>query len=300
MLLFWGELAALGTAFCWTLASIVFTRAGRQIGAFNLNKLRIPIAALCLTGALALTATVSHIGRLQVSDSLWLAVSGVIGLVLGDSCYFRALVILGPRRATLLMSSAPVLAALLAWTYLNEGLGWVAWAGILTTLAGICWVTAERDSQNNEYPHGSRMLGVLLGLGGAAGQAIGLVIARRVMVASDVTPLAGTWVRMIAAAVTIWSYALLRGQARSTLLLLRQLSIARVVIAGAILGPFLGVWLSLIAVKYVEAGIAATIMATVPVLVLPLVVLIYREKVSPRAVLGALVAVGGVAMLFLR
>ena len=105
---------------------------------------------------------------------------------------------------------------------------------------------------------------------------------------------------MIAAAVTIWTYALLRGQARSTLLLLRQPSIARAVIAGAILGPFLGVWLSLIAVKYVEAGIAATIMATVPVLILPLVVLIYREKVSPRAVFGALVAVGGVAMLFLR
>lgn len=297
---FWGELAALGTASCWALASLVFTRAGRQIGAFNLNKLRIPIAAFCLSGALLLTGSGHDITHLTGGDAAWLALSGVIGLVLGDSCYFRSLVILGPRRATLLMSSAPVMTALLAVVFLDEHLGWVAWLGIAITLAGIAWVTAERDFHSDNSPHGSKALGVLLGLGGAAGQAIGLVIAKRVLVGSDIAPLAATLVRMIAATIAIWLFALAARQVRSTLVVLGQASVRWVVVAGAMLGPFIGVWLSLVSVKHIEAGVAATIMAIAPVLVLPLVVLIFRERVTLRAVLGAVAAVGGVAMLFLR
>jgi drug/metabolite transporter (DMT)-like permease len=300
MFSFWGELAALGTASCWALASLVFTRAGRQIGAFNLNKLRIPIAAFCLSGALLLTGGGQDIAHLSGINAAWLALSGVIGLTLGDSCYFHSLVILGPRRATLLMSSAPVMTALLALTFLDEHLGWVAWLGIAITVAGIAWVTAERDIHSVNSPHASKALGVLLGLGAAAGQAIGLVIAKHVLVGSEIAPLAATLVRMVAATIAIWSYALAARQVRSTLGVLRQASVRRVVVAGAMLGPFIGVWLSLVSVRHIEAGVAATIMATVPVLVLPLVVLIFHERVTPRAVLGAVVAVGGVAMLFLR
>jgi len=297
---YWGELAALGTASCWTLASLVFTLIGRRIGAFNLNKLRIPVAVLFLGGMLAATGEFAQAASVGLSDYGWLGVSGVIGLVLGDSCYFGALVILGPRRATLLMSAAPVMAALLAWPSLGEHLGWLAWTGILVTLGGIAWVTAERDFHNNGATHGSKTLGILLGFGGAAGQAIGLVIAKKVLVGSAISPLLATFTRMVAAAIVIWAYASVRGQIRSTLSLLRQRVVLLAVIAGAVLGPFIGVWLSLISVKHIEAGVAATIMATVPVLVLPLVVLVYRERVSARAVLGAIVAVGGVAMLFLR
>ena len=296
----WGELAALGTASCWTLASLVFTRAGRQIGAFNLNKLRIPIAAICLAGAVIVTGSSHDLMRLARGDVAWLALSGLIGLTLGDSCYFHSLVILGPRRAMLLMSSAPVMAALLALAFLGEHLGWMAWLGIAITLVGIAWVTAERDFHSENSPHGSKAFGVLLGLGGAVGQAVGLVIAKRVLIGSDIAPLVATLVRMIAATIGIWSYALVLGQGRSTLALLGQASVRWVVLAGAILGPFVGVWLSLVSVKHIEAGVAATIMAIVPVLILPLVVLVLHERVTSRAVLGAIVAVGGVAMLFLR
>jgi drug/metabolite transporter (DMT)-like permease len=295
-----GELAALGTASCWTLASLVFTLAGRRIGAFNLNKLRIPIAAICLGGMLVLTGGFGAVARFSMGDYGWLAVSGVVGLVLGDSFYFGALVILGPRRATLLMSAAPVMAALIAWPFLSEWLGWLAWVGILVTLGGITWVTAEREYQNNAQTHGSKTLGILLGLGGAAGQAIGIVIAKKVLVESNIEPLLATFVRMIAATAAIWFYTVFRGQIRSTLAVLSQRVTAIAVVAGAVLGPFIGVWLSLVSVKHIEAGVAATIMATIPVLILPLVVLVYKERVSMRAVLGAIVTVGGVAMLFLR
>jgi drug/metabolite transporter (DMT)-like permease len=297
---YFGELAALGTASCWTLASLVFTLAGRRIGAFNLNKLRIPIAAVCLGGMLVLTGGLDALTRLNLGDYGWLALSGVIGLVLGDSSYFAALVILGPRRATLLMSAAPLMAALIAWPFLGETLGWLAWTGIFVTVGGIAWVTAEREFQGGPRTHGSKALGVLLGLGGAAGQAIGIVIAKKVLVDSDVEPLLATFIRMIAAAAAIWFYAILRGQIRSTLAVLNERRVGIAVTGGAVLGPFIGVWLSLVSVKLIEAGVAATIMATVPVLILPLVILVYKERVSPRAALGAIVAVGGVAMLFLR
>ncbi len=282
------------------MASLVFTRAGREIGAFNLNKLRIPIAALCLLAAVTVTSGFHELAQISSGDAAWLGLSGIIGLVLGDSCYFKALVILGPRRATLLMSCAPVIAALLALVFLNEHLGWVAWLGIGVTLGGIAWVTAERDFHSDNSPHGSKAMGVLFGLGGAAGQAIGLVIAKHVLVGSDIAPLVATLVRMIAATVVIWAYASAAGQTRSTLGVLRRPVVRWVVLAGAILGPFAGVWLSLVSVKYIEAGVAATIMAIVPVLILPLVVLVYRERVSYRAVLGAIVTVAGVGMLFLR
>ncbi|HSN54102.1 MAG TPA: EamA family transporter, partial [Candidatus Sulfomarinibacteraceae bacterium] len=63
--------------------------------------------------------------------------------------------------------------------------------------------------------------------------------------------------------------------------------------------PFLGVSLSLLAVKYTEAGVAATLMALTPVLIIPVSVLVFREQVARPAVLGAVVAVAGSALLFL-
>lgn len=297
---YWGELAALGTASCWTLASLIFTLAGRRIGSFNLNKLRMPIAIVLLSSALLITGQFDTTGQLHRSGYAWLALSGVIGLVLGDSAYFRCLVLIGPRRATLLMSAAPVMAALIAWPFLGESLPWVAWLGIFMTVGGIAWVTAEREYHANNVPKRASFGGILLGLGGAAGQAVGIVIAKHVLVESDIAPLYATFVRMIAATSAIWLYATLRGQVRSTVSVLRDRKSTLIVAAGATLGPFIGVWLSLVAVKRIEAGVAATIMATMPILILPLVVLVYKEKVSARAVFGALIAVGGIALLFLR
>lgn len=297
---FWGELAALGTASCWAMASMVFALAGRRIGAFNLNKLRIPLAVILLGGMLLITGQIVSWRELSVPGYAWLALSGIIGLVLGDSAYFHALVVVGPRRASLLMSSSPIMAALIAWPFLGEKLGAVAWLGIIISVSGIAWVNAERIPDANNVKQRLDPVGILLGLGGAAGQAIGLVIAKHVLIDNDIPPLFATFVRMAAATVVIWIWAIGHRQVRSTLTLMRDRRSATIVSLGAILGPFLGVWLSLVAVKHIEAGVAATIMAFFPVLILPVVVLVDKERVSYRAVLGAFVTVGGIAMLFLR
>jgi len=112
--------------------------------------------------------------------------------------------------------------------------------------------------------------------------------------------LPATFIRMAAAAAGIWIYSIIRGDIKELPVKIKDIRALYLSLGGAVCGPFLGVWLSLVAVKYTEAGIAMAIMATVPVMVIPLVVLIHKEKVSFRAVIGAIVTVGGVALLFLN
>ena len=71
-------------------------------------------------------------------------------------------------------------------------------------------------------------------------------------------------------------------------------------LGGAVFGPFLGVWLSQVAIKYTATGIASTILSTTPIFLIPVAAVVERERTTPRAVIGAVVAVAGVALLFLR
>ncbi len=298
-MIYFGELAALGTATCWSFGSMLFDAAGRQLGPNNVNKIRIVQATVLLSLALWFVT-----GRFVPADIpplnvFWLSLSGLIGLVLGDACFFTSLVILGPRRATLLMSAGPVITALFAWPVLGEILSPLAIAGISIATAGMIWVSSEKRGVEQVERSGSLVAGALWGLGGAAGQAIGLVLAKLGM-GQEVTPLEATFCRMLAAAVMLWLFTLVSGKLLSTLRALRNRRGLVYSMGGAFVGPFIGVWLSLVAVRYTEAGIAATIMAAVPVLVIPLEILVHRERPSLRAVLGAVVAVGGVAILFLR
>jgi len=296
---FVGETAALGTAVCWSVTSLFFAAAGRRIGSFVVNQVRIPLAVVFLSLALLATTGSPWPSWMSSTSAGFLCLSGVIGLVLGDSCYFESLVVLGPRRATLLMSLTPAATALLAWPLLDEGLGFYSVLGIAVTLAGVFWVVLERVGENQQVSGKSVLVGVLAGVGGALGQAAGLVLAKMGM-AGGVDALSATAVRMDAAVLGVWLLGAFRGTSRQAVQAFRPDRTFAAMAGGAFFGPFLGVWLSLFAVKHTEAAIAATLMATVPVVVIPLVVILQHERPSPRAVLGAVVAVAGVAMLFLR
>lgn len=296
---YFGELAALGTATCWSFGSLFFDAAGRQLGANNVNKIRILQASVLLSLALWILTGRFVPAAIPIQNVLWLSLSGVIGLVLGDYCYFTSLVILGPRRATLLMVAGPVFTALFAWPVLGEVLGPTALAGIGIAIVGIVWVSLEKRGAARIARSGSLLAGALWGLAGAAGQAIGLVLAKLGM-GGDVLPLEATLCRMLAAAAVLWLFTILSGRLLSTIRALRNKRGLIFSMGGATVGPFIGVWLSLVAVQHTEAGIAATIMAAVPVLVIPLEIFVHREFPSVRALLGAIVSVCGVAILFLR
>ena len=294
-----GEIAALGTSFCWAAGSILFAFAGRMIGSYNVNKLRIPLAAVFLSLILLLFYGELFPGGMNNHALIYLTISGIIGLAIGDTFYFRCLVILGAREGSLMMSLAPVITAAFAFVLIGETLSLMALAGILVTLAGVAWVTTDKKENKSDSREGSKLVGVLMGVGGAAGQALGLVLAKEGM-GESFNPMSATLIRMIAATLAIWLFAVLRGEAASTIKTLPNRKVLLALIGAAILGPTIGVWFSLVAVKYTEAGIAATLMSTFPVVIIPMLMIVHKERPSLRALFGAIVAVAGVAMLFLE
>jgi drug/metabolite transporter (DMT)-like permease len=292
-----GELAALTTAIFWAAGSLMFAFAGRRVGSLALNLTRITLALFALSTILLVTRGLAWAPEADAGNLTILAVSGLIGLTLGDWAYFSSLVFVGPRLATLLMTFSPPFAALLAIPFLGETLRPVAWFAMALILSGVIWVVLERSQ--TPIPRGNRIRGVTFGVLGALGQGLGLVLSK-VGMGTVVDPLPATAIRMAAATAGVWALGLATGRVRRLPVLARD-PMARLATVGAtFLGPVFGVWLSLVAVRLTKTGIAATLMATTPIVVLPLLIFVQKEKVSRRAALGAAVAVAGVGMLFLR
>ncbi len=289
-----GELAALATATCWAVTSIVFAEAARRIGALRVNLLRLPVALLLLS--LALLTVDRPLASLTPPRWAYLTASAALGLLAGDLAFFAALRHLGARLASLLMALAPVFAAFAGRLLLGELLGWRALSGIAVTLAGVTWVAAERGAAGQSS---RRLRGVALGTAGAACQGVGLVLAKLGM-AGEVAPLAATWVRIGVATALLWLLTAASGRLRRKEVFLAARRAWRQVVSGAFFGPFLGVWLSLIAASITDVGVAATLMATTPVLVIPLVMALEGYRPSWRAVAGTVLAVIGVGLLFTR
>ncbi len=296
---FFGELAALATSLCFSATSTQFTLAGRQVGATVVNRTRLVLAVILLTLA-HLILGISLPILASAGRWLWLGISGVIGLVLGDAFLFQSFILIGPRLAMLLMSLAPIIASITAWIFLGEMLSAGQIFGILLTVAGIAWVVLERNGDQNRQNHDPNYLqGILFGLGGATGQALGLIFAKKGLY-GDFPAISGTLIRMITATILLWGFTFLRGQARYTL---RQLANHRraslFILSGSFSGPFLGVTFSLIAIQLTEVGIASTLMALPPVILLPISYLVFGERFGWQAIVGTLLALVGVAVLFL-
>lgn len=233
---------------------------------------------------------------------VYLLLSGLIGLALGDSALFRSMLVFGPRRATLVMSTVPIMTSLIGWGLLGERLNWIAWSGILLTVGGVGWVVLERGSIANGEASLSRealLKGLVLGAVAAACQSVGMILAKSGM-GNDIPPLAATLLRMLAGWAGMLAGMAVAGRIPSVI---RSFGDARGMAltgAGVIVGPVLGVWLSLVSIRYAETGVAAALMGLMPVMVIPWVWMIYGERVSARGIIGSIIAVAGSAILFYR
>ena len=292
-----GEIAALTAAFFWGFGTLLFESAGRRIGAFQTNLLRILLACIFLSITLYFQAGLFFPTNASATDSFWLGLSGIIGLAIGDGALFYAIVILGPRLSTLLLSMAPPITTIVAWLFLDEKLGLTAILGISITFAAIIWVVAEKHG--DEHIRGSKTTGVLFGFIAALGQGLGVILAK-LGLTGNIDSLSATLLRMVPAAIGLWAVALLTRQAKSAIVAMRDKMSALFVFGGAIVGPYIGVWLSLVAVKYTKAGIASTLLSTVPILIIPIEFIVHRRKPSIRAIVGTGLAVLGIAMIFMR
>jgi drug/metabolite transporter (DMT)-like permease len=294
---FLGETAALLTAACWACTSILFGFAVRHLGAFRLNLIRVTLAAVMLGGLALLLFGTGWLVTARPRDLLILSISGWVGLTLGDWAYFQSLHLLGPRLGTLFITLSPPLTVLLGVFVLHEHPGWRELVGMALTIIGVAWVVLERPTDGT--PRGHRIRGTVCGVLGSVGQAVALVMSKAGM-AGGITPLPAAAVRMTAAMVAIFALAAVTRRVAESINPGLDRRVIAATVAATILGPGIGIWLSLVAVQHTQAGIASTLISAVPVLVLPLVVFVQKERVSPRAVFGALLAVAGVALLFLR
>jgi drug/metabolite transporter (DMT)-like permease len=285
---------------CWASGANLFAAAAHRLGPAPLNRLRLAFGLAFL--ALALLVTQGQPWPVEATpfQLAVLAVSGLIGFVFGDGHGFRSMVILGPGRATLVISLAPLFTLLLAWPVLGERPGPLVLAGMALLLGGLAWVLLERAEERHERASGPVAAGVVAGVLAALGQAGGYVLSK-VALQSGIDPLPATVVRVGAATIAMWAWAAARGEAGTTLAAARADRAGALFAAGgALAGPFLGVTLSLVALQHVEAGVAASITAFFPVLTILMARRFHHERLTARLLLGALVAVAGVIVLFLR
>jgi drug/metabolite transporter (DMT)-like permease len=294
--------AALATSVLWAMSSIFFSIAGKRLGSLIVNRIRLMFAVLWLL----ITHFIVYGTLVPVNAGLdrwmWFALSGVVGLAIGDAFLFQAYVLIGPRITTLLMASSPVISTILGLIFFREIPTFLELLGITVTIGGTFLVILDGRQNGThaiEEKHHNYILGVGLGFGAAVCQSVGLALAKNGL--TDQFPsLSGTLMRMISAMLAIWLISLLTGSAGSTLRETgRNQKGLLAIMGGSIVGPFLGVWCSLIAAQSELLGIASTLMALSPVFVLPFVYFVFKERVSRLAVIGTFIALSGTTLLML-
>ena len=305
--LYAGFAAGLATSLLWALTSLCFAAGGRRIGPTLVNGLRLYVAIVLLTAMVWIT-TGDLWPALSDRQLLLLALSSVVGIVIGDQALFTAFVDIGPRLSLLMMSTAPIWAAVLGWLVLGEALAWPAVLGISVTIAGVAWVIRERPTvKADERVHPHRVRGIVLALVGSMCQGGGLLISKAGMghgwlePEQHLGPLPATQVRIAVAIVCMTPVLIARWRIQASRRALpiprRTLKVGLAFTAlGAFVGPFLGMWMSLVTADLTPVAVAQTLCSLAPVMILPMVAW-HGERVSPRAVLGACVAVAGVALL---
>ena len=292
-----GELASLITAIFWTITALSFESAGKQIGSLAVNWIRLVIGFFFLSIFIWIYRGAPLPYDASSETWIWLSLSGFIGFLIGDLLLFEAFVIIGSRISMLIMAFVPPITAMIGWAILGETLTPMDILGMILTILGIGIVILEREIGENKVKLHHPIKGLLCALGGALGQAIGLVLSKLGMGSYDA--FAATQIRIFAGIVgfTVLFFPL---KAWPKILSgIKKRSAMKLTSLGAFFGPFLGVSFSLLAIQNTTTGVASTIMSIVPILIIPPAVILFKERITIKEILGAVVAVTGVAILFL-
>ena len=185
-----GEIASILTAICWTLSALFFQRAGAKVGSLSVNIIRIFLGILFLGVTTFFTRGMFFPMDATPYNWFWLGLSGVVGFFLGDLFLFKSYTLIGSRTSQLIMSLAPMITAIIGWLFLSEILPVKSILGIIVSISGIMIAVAGKKLKLN-IP----LKGFLYALGGALGQAVGLVLSKKGM--GDYDAIAATQIRAI-------------------------------------------------------------------------------------------------------
>jgi len=287
-----GEFAGLGVAVCWTMSALFFEKAGHKIGSLSVNFIRLIMAI----GFLGITTLFTR-GIFFPTDAtpyqwFWLGMSGFIGFFLGDMLLFQSYMVIGARTAALIMSLAPMLTAIIGWFFLGEILSMKNIIAIIVSVTGII-IAISNKKMKLDYP----VKGLLLALGGALGQAVGLILSKKGMGKYD--PVSATQIRAIFGLFSFGILITVVGRWRRLTEALTHTSAMKSVSVGAFFGPFVGVALGLFAIQHTKTGIASTLMALVPIFIIVPSAIMFKERIRPQQVIGAIVSIAGATLFFI-
>lgn len=291
---YWGEISALAGALSWAVATLMFSRFSHHLSALQMTLTKGGLALLLM--GVTLLCMPFPAFALHLEPLLWLALSGAIGIAIGDSAYFAALRRIGPNRTLLLESLAPPLSGILALGLLGDPLGWQSWLGVLITTAGVTWVVMKP-----EPGAGYSRAGIGYGLLASCCQATGVVISHYALVTSQLPALWGATLRLGCGTllVALWLGVRQPGALRQLGGLVYRQKGRRYLVLGILIGTYLALWLQQLALQQTNPAVAQTLLATSPLFLLPLAVW-QGESLSKRLVLGTGMAVLGISLFFLN
>lgn len=293
---FRGEIAAIAGASLWAISANVYSFVGTKIPPLLLNLIKglIAIAFILLT----FIFTNYQFSSVNMLSVVGLIISGIAGLGIGDTAFFQALNHLGARKTLLLDTLSPPLTAILAFIFINEKLNSTIWLGMIITITGTAWVISERNPEIVTEKNKKIVTGVKWALIAIFSQSIGAVIARYSLLISEISSLESSLIRLLGGTIIV--LLLMTPQKKTILPLIKEIwsvKLGLIITVTAFASTYLGIWLQQTAFKFAPVGIAQTLLATSPLFVLP-VVFILGEKISYRAVIGAVIALLGVSLLF--
>ena len=301
-----GEFISIGVAFSWTATALLSEFGSKRLGNLTLNVLRMALALLfsvVLFGAV--TGNILPLGA-SAEACGWMLLSGLVGYVIGDFCLFQCYIIIGSRYGQLFMTLAPLSAALMAWVTLGQQMTLMSILAMLVTLFGIS-ISVLGRGEHHKVSLKLPLNGILFAIGAAVCQGVGLVLSKIGMdyyepsasMPEWLVPFSANFYRCVAGIIGFTFLLYYRdGMAplREAMHDKKGLSVAT---ATTIFGPFVGVGFSLMAVQYTAAGIASTLMAMTPIIIILPAYWLFHEKITWKAILGALISVIGVSLFFL-
>ncbi|OJV39602.1 MAG: hypothetical protein BGO29_04445 [Bacteroidales bacterium 36-12] len=286
-----GEIAAFAVAICWTLSALFFEKAGRKIGSISVNFIRIVLTFILLGFTLLFTGNNFIPFDASGYQWFWLGLSGVVGLFLGDMFLFRSYLLIGSRTAALIMSLVPVITTIIGWFFLKEVLALKSIIAIIISFSGIVIVIVDKKLKFR-----MPLKGLMFAFLGATGQALGLILSKKGIGSYD--PLAATQIRIIFALIFFVIMLTFSKQWHNVHKAVKDINGLKSVIIGSFFGAFIGITLSLYAVQQTKTGIASTFMSLVPVLIIAPSAIMFKEKIKPHQVIGAIISIIGVSIFF--
>lgn len=292
-----GEIAALLAAFLWAAASLLYSRI--SLPAASLNLVKNVLASIMMLVHVLLLSGYQQMSAFQATGAnwIWLSLSALIGIAIGDTLFFRSLQILGPRKALMLATFSPVFAALFGVTFLGEALPLAFVIGTALTTAGVLAVIRDRKAKDKSvglYP-GAVSAGVWCGILSAVCQAMGAVCAKKGL--AGIGSEEGALIRVFAAAVMAFLYVALRKQLPEVLKAVRNRKTMKLLLPATVMGTWLGIWLCQVAYKNCPISVSTVLLSTTPLFAIPLVRIFHGSPITRMAVFGASIAVVGVYLV---